>query len=96
MVNSYTQEEANSKVISWIRQRTRWQKGYLLTFLIHTSRPKELIRDLGIRKSLQAIMIFGGNFFLPLFNPVLWTLWWGLCHKTRSLLCLKFHFRFIS
>jgi len=74
MVNSYTQEEANSRIISWIRQRTRWQKGYLLTFLIHTSRPKELIRDLGIRKSLQAIMIFGGNFFLPLFNPVLWVI----------------------
>lgn len=74
IVNSKTLEEANSKIGNWIRQRTRWQKGFLVTFLVHTARPFELIKDLGIRKFFLSLLTFGGSYFLPLFNPILWIL----------------------
>jgi len=89
IVNSKTLEEANSKLVSWIRQRTRWQKGFLITLLVHTARPFELIEDLGFRKFILSLLTFGGSFFLPLFNPVLWLLFiLSLFSITRNLINL--------
>lgn len=39
MLDSTTFEEACSQVPAWIRQRTRWMKGYLQTWLVHTRSP---------------------------------------------------------
>lgn len=74
MLDSHTYEEANSRFWNWIRQRTRWQKGFLQTFLIHIRYPKRLYKELGFKQTLLAILTFGTNFFLPLFNPLLWIL----------------------
>ena len=41
MLGSVTLEEACSRVRPWIRQRTRWQKGYIQTWLVH-SRERQL------------------------------------------------------
>ena len=38
VVDSETLEEANSDPINWIRQRSRWYKGYLQTWLVHIRR----------------------------------------------------------
>src|SRR5258706_1512248 len=35
IINSYTMEEANSQLINWFRQRSRWIKGYLQTYFVH-------------------------------------------------------------
>lgn len=80
VMDSYTFEEANSRFGNWIRQRTRWQKGFLLTFLVHTAHPLTLIHEIGWRKFLWTSIVFGGNFFFPVFNLVLWgiTLLWLL------------------
>lgn len=36
VLDSTTWEEANSRVGNWIRQRSRWIKGYFITHLVHT------------------------------------------------------------
>lgn len=36
VLDSTTWEEANSRLGSWIRQRSRWVKGYIQTHLVHT------------------------------------------------------------
>ena len=39
MLESTTHEEANSRVPNWLRQRSRWMKGYFQTILVHTRSP---------------------------------------------------------
>lgn len=72
VLDSYTLEEANSKLWNWIRQRSRWQKGYAQTFLVYMRYPLKLLREIGIRSFLLFQLTFGGNFYLPLINPLLW------------------------
>ena len=48
VVDSVTLEEANSDPINWIRQRSRWYKGYLQTWLVHMRRPGQLLRTIGL------------------------------------------------
>lgn len=72
MLDSYTLEEANSKVINWIRQRTRWQKGFLLTSLVHLRSPAKMWRQLGPWGFFSSVTLFTTTFLLPLLNPALW------------------------
>ena len=39
IVDSTTYEEANSQFGNWIRQRSRWLKGYMQTWLVHMRHP---------------------------------------------------------
>ena len=43
-----TFEEAPIDAGTWLRQRTRWFKGWMQTWLVHTRQPVRLIRDLGL------------------------------------------------
>jgi glycosyltransferase XagB len=72
LIDSYTYEEANSKIWSWIKQRTRWQKGFLITFLVHTKNPVQLFKSLGFWKGTTSIFVFASNFLMPIINPLLW------------------------
>ncbi len=74
MLNSYTYEEANKKVINWIRQRTRWCKGHIQTYLVQMRQPRTMISKLGWKKFSLFQLTFGGNIVLPLINPLLWTI----------------------
>ncbi|GMR21205.1 MAG: glycosyltransferase family 2 protein [Gammaproteobacteria bacterium] len=58
IVNSTTFEEANSNVLNWIRQRSRWIKGYMQTYLVHMRHPLHLHRSVG------AIGFWGFQFFI--------------------------------
>ena len=42
IIESTTWEEACSEWKAWIRQRTRWIKGYMVTALVHMRRPRQL------------------------------------------------------
>src|ERR1019366_10382530 len=53
MLNSTTYEEANSRIFSWIRQRSRWIKGYMQTYLVHTRHPLQMLRKGKIKESLS-------------------------------------------
>ena len=74
VVDSTTYEEANSVVDNWIRQRSRWVKGYIQTYLVHMRNPVLLFRQLGPAGFLSFQLVIGGTFFGFLLNPVLWTL----------------------
>jgi len=80
MINSTTYEEANSRVDNWIRQRSRWVKGYIQTWLVHMRHPLRLWRDLGPRNWLSFQLIVGGTPLSLLLAPLYWilTLMWLL------------------
>ena len=47
VLNSTTYEEANNEPFNWIRQRSRWIKGYMQSYLVHMRNPVALWRKLG-------------------------------------------------
>jgi cellulose synthase/poly-beta-1,6-N-acetylglucosamine synthase-like glycosyltransferase len=75
IVDSTTFEEATCSVGNWIRQRSRWMKGYMQTFLVHTRNPFHLIRTTGPLGFLGFIFFIGGTVLSALFNPVYWILY---------------------
>jgi glycosyltransferase XagB len=88
VVDSTTYEEANSQLYNWIRQRSRWIKGYIQTWLVHMRHPVRLYRELGAKSFWGFQLVVGGTFFAALLNPVYWlltTLWfltkWGLIQE---------------
>lgn len=82
VLDSTTYEEANTRYGNWIRQRSRWIKGYMQTWLVHNRHPWRLWRELGTRNfwSMQATV--GGTFAVMLINPFLWStaLLWYVFH----------------
>lgn len=74
MLDTTTWEEACSRWHFWIRQRTRWLKGYMQTYLVHTRRPWQLHRELGLRNTIHFHMLVGGIVACFLLNPVYWLL----------------------
>ena len=51
-IDSYTMEEAPVNLKSWIKQRSRWNKGFIQTYLTHVSDLLLLYRSLGIKGML--------------------------------------------
>ena len=47
VIDTTTGEEANTRIVPWIKQRSRWLKGYMATYLVHMRSPVTLWRDLG-------------------------------------------------
>ncbi|GGN75801.1 N-acetylglucosaminyltransferase [Actinoplanes lobatus] len=80
VLHSITLEEANSDFINWIKQRSRWYKGYLMTWLVHLRAPRATIRQLGWRGLLCLNLFVGGTPLAALLNAVLWatTILWFL------------------
>ena len=74
---STTMEEANGRFIPWIKQRSRWLKGYLITWAVHMRNPRALYRDLGLKSFLAFQVIFLGGVTSYLSAPLLLTLWMG-------------------
>ncbi len=72
---STTYEEANSRLNSWVRQRSRWLKGYMQTWLVHMRRPALLLRELGLNGFLGFQAIFLGAMVAYFGLPLFWTLW---------------------
>jgi cellulose synthase/poly-beta-1,6-N-acetylglucosamine synthase-like glycosyltransferase len=73
MIDSTTLEEANSSVENWIRQRSRWIKGYYQTWLVHMRNPVKLLLTVGPRAFVSFNLVVGGAFIF-LLNPVFWLL----------------------
>jgi len=76
VLDSVTFEEANSDFINWMKQRSRWYKGYLQTWLVHMRDPLRLWRELGPAGFLGFNIIVGGTPILALANPPFWLLTW--------------------
>ncbi|WP_066555291.1 glycosyltransferase [Croceicoccus bisphenolivorans] len=72
LVESTTFEEANVSVGNWIRQRSRWIKGYMQTLLVHMRRPVRFTQQVGPMGVLGFVMFVGGTLLSGLLNPVFW------------------------
>ena len=66
MLDSTTLEEATSGIGAWIKQRTRWLKGWMQTYLVHMRHPAKLWRDLGGRGFIGFQLVIGGMIFSAL------------------------------
>lgn len=73
IIDSTTLEEANSNPKNWIRQRSRWIKGYMQTYLLHMRHPIEFAKSQGIHALLFQLTV-GGKLAFILINPFLWIL----------------------
>jgi cellulose synthase/poly-beta-1,6-N-acetylglucosamine synthase-like glycosyltransferase len=72
VLDSTTMEEANSQFGNWLKQRSRWVKGYFQTYLVH-------MRGVGAwrqsRSPLDVVtfqLVVGGKVLSMLLNPLLW------------------------
>jgi len=72
MLDSTTYEEANCRTGNWIRQRSRWIKGHLQTWLVHMRRPEIFVEKTGWHGLLSIQLFLAGNAAGALFNPLLW------------------------
>jgi len=74
IVNSTTYEEANNEPFNWIRQRSRWIKGYMQTYLVHMRNPAKLWRKLGWKGFLGFSFFIGATPITFLIYPLLLTI----------------------
>ncbi len=74
VVNSTTFEEANNAYRNFVRQRSRWIKGYLQTTLVHLRHPVELVRSVGWRQAIGFALLIGGTPISFLAMPPLYLL----------------------
>ncbi|WP_164987490.1 glycosyltransferase family 2 protein [Propioniciclava flava] len=83
VLESVTLEEANSDGINWIRQRSRWYKGYLQTLLVHLRRGGPVAQRGDLATWAGLLLFVGGTPLLAALNGFQWclTLAWAL---TRS------------
>jgi glycosyltransferase XagB len=72
MLDSTTWEEAVTRVGPWVRQRSRWVKGYLQTYLVHMRHPIRLWQQMGPAAFLDFQALVGGAVFALLVNPLMW------------------------
>ncbi|MDO9456312.1 glycosyltransferase [Nocardioides sp.] len=73
LVDSTTLEEANSQVGNWVRQRSRWNKGYFQTWLVHMRHPFQLLRQTGL-KGFVSFNLTMATALVLLMNPIFWAL----------------------
>ncbi len=73
IIDSVTLEEANSNTKNWIRQRSRWLKGYMQTYQVHMRDPINFFRTNGAHALLFQLII-GLRIIFILINPI----WWAM------------------
>ena len=71
-IDTTTWEEANSRPVPWIRQRSRWLKGYMMTWAVHARNPIRLMQDLGPVSGLYVHILLLGGIVSYLSIPVFW------------------------
>jgi cellulose synthase/poly-beta-1,6-N-acetylglucosamine synthase-like glycosyltransferase len=69
MLDSVTYEEACCRVWPWLKQRTRWLKGWIQTYGVHMRQPFRLARELGLRGFLSVQGHFAGVIIAALVHP---------------------------
>lgn len=75
LLDTVTYEEANCRAIPWVKQRSRWLKGYAITWLVHMRDPRALWRDLGAWRFWGVQVLFLGTLVQFMLAPLLWSFW---------------------
>jgi cellulose synthase/poly-beta-1,6-N-acetylglucosamine synthase-like glycosyltransferase len=89
LTDTVTGEEANCRFLPWVRQRSRWIKGYMMTYAVHMRRPRLLLAQLGWRRFVGVQVLFLGSVSQALLIPVMWSLWiisLGFDHPARAIM----------
>jgi len=89
LINSVTLEEANNHLWPWVKQRSRWLKGYLITYLTHMRNPYRLLIELGLWKFLGFQAFFLSAISQYMLAPLIWScmaLYFGAPHFLASAL----------
>jgi len=74
ILDSTTWEEACPKLSWWIKQRSRWVKGYMQTYLVHTRNLPGLTKKLGVANSFHFHLLVGGSVLAQLLSTFYWIL----------------------
>ncbi len=72
MVWSLTNEEAPISVWAWIKQRTRWIKGHMQTYLVHMRKPMQLYKKLGLVGFMGMQFFLGASTLIFIISPIMW------------------------
>jgi glycosyltransferase XagB len=75
ILDTVTEEEANCRTIPWIKQRSRWIKGYIMTWAVHHREPGLLWQQLGAWRFFGVQLLFLGTLVQVLLAPLLWSFW---------------------
>ena len=67
MLDSYTYEETVIDIKSWLRQRSRWIKGHIITFLVQTQTAFPNLKDTKKSKNTFSLYYFMGMVFILSF-----------------------------
>ena len=65
-----TYEEAPPEFTPWVKQRTRWLKGWMQTILVHNRNPARLIKEMGIRNALAFHLFLTSIVISVMIHPV--------------------------
>lgn len=96
LLASTSQEEANARMWPWIKQRSRWLKGYAVTYGVHMRNPAALWRDLGASRFFGIQLIFAGTLSQFLLAPLLWSFWLVPLSLPHPLVGVMPHWGFIA
>jgi len=69
-IASATYEEAPARFVPWLKQRTRWYKGWMQTWFVHMRRPGRLFRELTPAGAIAFQIFFAANVLAALIHPL--------------------------
>lgn len=87
-VPTVTKEEATATIPAWLRQRSRWIKGYAVTWAVHMRDPLRLWGELGTLRFIGVQILFLGTLSQFVLAPLLWSFWLvllGIPHPLESM-----------
>jgi len=71
VLDSTTYEEANSQLPNWITQRTRWIKGFLITYMVYMRNPARYLHPSRWMEFFSLQFVIGGRTLVVLLNPIM-------------------------
>jgi len=74
VLDSWTWEEAPNRLGVWLKQRSRWIKGYMQTWGVHMRRPAQLWRGLGGGGFVGFQLFFALSTLVYVVSPWLWAM----------------------
>ncbi len=70
LLDSITLEEAPVRVKNWVRQRSRWIKGHMQTYLVQVRNPQDLYNNVGAKGALGFLFFIGAPCLVFMTLPV--------------------------
>lgn len=70
MITRPTLEDAPHTFAAWLPQRTRWFKGWMQTWIVHTREPLRLFRNMNVCAFLITQLLLTGTIISALLHPI--------------------------